>query len=1447
MPLPTTLSAAEAAEAARKAADIASGGDIETIIANRKAEAKKDDAHFNEWSAAMADLNDRIKRDGVLPGWTKAKTIEAPVPYDKMDRTPTEPDYGQPAGSAEPGALLVGVPVAAMIREAMGGAPKDDFKSRVEAASDYRPGDLEAGTYMDPTPTQQLNYFPERDAHHSSVAPLKTPAIRITPQEGSVLPRVEFPLTEEMLQQRWTGSNFLDLAATRMDYAQEGRTLKVAGYNPTGSEIVATADKYGLDDHFFDTLAQARSPDDLDAIGLAYGKRMVREKQVAQSATGVSGFLAENAVTMLDPSFMLTLGGVGEIAKVGSSTTRFGNAVRAGVANGLTMAPIEGFKAATDPGYSWKQAGTSVLGAVFLGGALGSLSKGASPKAVNRLDAALAAEVDHINSQAGDGSSVGASRTAQPILREPKEPREADLPEAAPEQAGFGRFGTPTFRLAKSADPTVRVLNEKLGWDPGSNTAQGVTVGEASRRVFEAGTVYAREARQAAQDYFRSRAELGSRLRNPMQQPSSQQIRDFMELVAKVHAGVVESSDPHVLKAVRSFQSGYEDALRYTQNSSYNGPGSEGMAGISNHEFADVEADPRYVMRRFSAPGWRRVVGLLGPDRIVDKLAGVIHRSNLDWITERARKITEDRYNEKGTPIHEEPQAPSAASPPAPPERPTAKVRTPSSETSYTPDEMFGGKAPKTASKEGDAFYGAMLKGDEAVKKHLDLLTSPEDYSKKTRTRIVQDIFEAEGIEDPVPASAANQRKRLEAIFEENKASAEKARAEAPVAEAAGAEPVDRIKLMKEANERIKARKAAETTEPKRTSAAFESDVQARAQMIARQIATKYRDTVAGLLNNAATRDHTFMPMDAEFRKAAMEIVREQLNHGEHFTDNVEEAAEMLMDLVAPIKRTTKESARVKSRLKMDLRQGQDDAILPMFDWNAEALYTTYRRQTAGYAGFLKAGFQSAAEVKSQIEKLRHDAQYKPEQQQNAAKREADLLHHMVDAALGRPPKNIVEGSKEWIYWTTQLRRLNFSRMMGITGFLSLSEVGGSMVQTGAFRLLSSLPSYMKYMHDIRTGNPEAIKSIYYTADALMGHGSSQVRSRMMGFANRMDDELASVDRDAAPLKQNIDTFTRKSANLTARMSGMAPLTEWLRSAVVGRESQDWVLAARKGKVPYEERRMRAMGVDKEMWDRIATQLNKMEDITSPDTRQARPFIDFEKWDDGDAANVFMNALDRNVRRLILEGDHGHTSFNLKRPSMALLFQFLNYPMNAWSKQAMFAMNVRDQRAVAETIAMSLGGGVGYMARVAATAYLVKRAGNERDKYLAANLNSPEVAKAMFYYSAHASLLPNVIDMPLSVAQVAGAKWDDGTPIRPLFSKTRASGLSADPLMGNPTRTGFYSMIRSAGEVSDGKLTRQDMSDLVKAWSPLGNHILTQALLNVATGWLPDDDTDQPN
>jgi hypothetical protein len=1275
MKLSVFLSEAATAAAARKAADPASDGDLDAIIANRRAQMLADNERDARREAELEEFNRTTAddlRDHPVGNWFPVKGSdghgEEVNPYTMPRHPDTEPPMYVDDGSAEPGGLLTGIPVAALVREAMVGKQPKTFAERVEAAMAYRPGDLEAGTYADTSPQPMLNFFPERhDVHHAEVSPLKTPWIRVSPSDPNAtnLPRVEFPLIESMIQQRWLGTNFIDETASRMDAAQGGANLQVAGYQPSGSEIIATADKYGLSDSFFDKLASARSPDDLDAIGNAYGTRVVRDRQIAQSATGVGGFIAENAVNMLDPSFVLTLGGVGEIAKVGSSTTRFGNALRAATANALTVAPVEAGKAAIDPGYTWDQAGHAVLGAVALGGVLGALSKGARPEVAKRFDEAIAKEVEHANT--AGGSSVGAAQVS-PILRE-AEPREATLPEVVPEKAGFGRFGTPTFRLASSNDPAVRVLNEKLGWDTGSSTAQGVTVTEASRRVFEAGTVYNREARQAAQAYFSEQGELGNRIRNPMQQPSTQQLRDFNELVAKVHAGVAESDNPHVLKAVRAFQNGYEDALRYTQNSSYNGPGSEGLRGISNHEFANVEYDPRYVMRRFSAPGWRRVVGLLGPDRIVDKLANVIHRSNIDWITERARKIVQDRSG----------------------------------------------------------------------------------------------------------------------------------------------------------------------------SAASEADIQARGVQIARQIATKYRDTVAGLLNHAATRDHTFMPMDNEFRKAAMEVVRQQFNDGAHFTDDVEEAAEMLMDLVAPIKRTTKESARVKHRLRMDLREGLDDAILPMFDWNAEALYNAYRRQTAGYAGFLKAGFQSVAEVKSQIEQLRRDAQYRPEKQQNAAGREADLLDHMVDAALGRPPKNIVEGSREWIYWTTQIRRMNFAHMMGNTGFLSLSEVGGSMVQAGPFRLLSSLPAYLKYMSDIRAGNAEAIKSIYYTADALMGHGSAQVRSRLQGFASHVDDEFGSLDRDSAGVRDKINIFTRKSANLTARASGMAPLTEWLRSAVVGIESQDWVLAARKGKVPYGDRRMRAMGVDEGMWQRISAQLNKMEDIVSPDTRQARPFIDFEKWDDGEAANVFINALDRNVRRLILEGDHGHTSFNLKRPSLSLLFQFLNYPMNAWSKQAMFAFNVRDQRAAAETIAMSLGGAVGYMARVAATAYLVKRAGTQRDKYLAENLTSTEVAKAAFYYSAHASILPNLIDLPLSVANVAHVKDADGHLIQPLFSKTRASGLAADPLVGNPTRSGIYAMIRSAGEIGDGKASREDAADFVKAWAPLGNHILTQAFMNHAMGWLPDD------
>jgi hypothetical protein len=1217
--------------------------------------------------------------------------------------------------------------------------------------------------------------------------------------------------------------------------------------------------------------------------------------------------------------------------------------------------------------------------------------------------------------------------------------------------------------LARSPDPDVRSTASKLVWDPASNLPQGVDAGGATRRIYEAGTVFAREARMAATDWARENKKAKRGLFNPFAQANTETLNEFMTLVAQVHAGVRESTDANVLRAVKAYQDGYSDALAYLKNSSYNGKGTEGLAGLSNEDFADIEDDPRYVMRRFSSPGWREVLARPGRERLATKLASAIERGNTEWLESKARKLVEDEMLAAGktlpgqvassppaqpaptpqaatpqgtgvnapepeTPIRaairaayeklaKRPKAwvsltelrklvpgskdevdaelkrllldkeanltlnedqgsltdedraasvrvgvadlgminmpprtsPSAAQSPSEPPKPTAPVK------GYTAEELFGGKPPKTGLKEGDAWYTAQMGGKQSVVKFIDTLVDPENFTPKERTRILKAIFEAEGIEDTIPQAPENVRKRLTKMFNENRKAADKARG--PTIEetlnssgsGGSADPSreqpDRVAMMKAAKARIDAAKAAASGvrgsyrsggmdavyasikdldaaalnkviedegltasikkgtsaadlrkyiqvavkegEPRRSdpigalneSPLYEGDlsgrdaptpaqaaptpaqvlseaeldaaVKARVRKIAESISSKYIATVMRVMDPATKMVDLHSPVTREYREAAKDIIRAEFNGSADFSDDIEEAIEMMLDLIAPVKDTAKDSNRARSRLKLDLKAGLDDDILPMYDWNAEALYTTYRRQTAGVAGFLKAGYTSMRQFDAEVARIRSkEMEYPDEENRLRVRKDADKLELLKGTIMGTPPDWVKPGSEDWMFMATMLRRYNFTRQMNNTGFLSFSEIMGSMVQMGPMRLLTSLPAYRKYIKDIRAGDPKAMESMMWIGDALMGHGSSQVRSRLNGFSNLQEDDALQplLDRKSGKLRDRLDRFTRKAANATSRLSGMAPIAEWLRTSMVGMEAQAWVLKARKGEMPYSKRRMKAMGVSEEMWVRISDNLNKMGNVTSPDTGQARPFIDFTAWEDGEAANVFMNALDRNSRRLIQEGDAGHTPFWMSHPIAGILTQFLRYPLNAWTKQTRFALNVHDTRALAEASAMALGGGIGHLARISAIAMLAKDEGKERDEYLKQMSSPAEVAKAMAYYSAHGSMLPNAWDTGVQMVGTTGVfDGPGGQDLRQAmsFSKTRASGSPADLITGNPTYQWVNKGIpKSLEGITQGAFTEDDLEQIARTFSPLGNHLAMLSAVNAIGNLLPPDEED---
>lgn len=618
------------------------------------------------------------------------------------------------------------------------------------------------------------------------------------------------------------------------------------------------------------------------------------------------------------------------------------------------------------------------------------------------------------------------------------------------------------------------------------------------------------------------------------------------------------------------------------------------------------------------------------------------------------------------------------------------------------------------------------------------------------------------------------------------------------------------------------------------------------AQEAAWRTGRKYIDTVVELMNGAGSKGPKANRINPADREAAKEIVRDMLNKGDPFDDTSEEALELILDIVAPVRKASAESPRARPRMNYKLSKELDADIEDMFEWNAEKLYVSYSRHISGYAGILRAGYRSVAELNNEIKQIRDNVRFDSAARQNRANKEADLLEAMRDAILGVPPKEDL-ARPEWQFVVNQIRRLNFGNLMNNVGFLALSEVAGALTRVNVVKMFALFPEYQRYIKLARAGDPKAQDSIFYMADVTMGHGSAQLRSRVGSVEDRASGEAPSLEDRSEGVKDGIDRFTRKQANAVARFSGMTPIQEWLRMTIVTAEAQDWVKASRSGKPPYTARRMAQMGIDAPMWQRISTELRKWGDINSPDTRRPVPNMDLEAWQDGEALNFFINALDRNANRIVMEGDLGHTALMFRnKPAASMFFQFLNFPLNAFTKHLGFAAKTKDVRAAAEVLSMMMGGAAGYVARTMAQAG-AQDTPEERQKILDERLTDAEIGKAMLYYSAHGSVVPNVLDLGLWLGEQGGIPNPipgyEGETVKTLFNKTRASGVPGNPITGNPTISRINKIPKAVGDMATGTpFSEQDVTGAIKAIAPFGNHIAVTALLDRMLEFLPDEE-----
>lgn len=463
-------------------------------------------------------------------------------------------------------------------------------------------------------------------------------------------------------------------------------------------------------------------------------------------------------------------------------------------------------------------------------------------------------------------------------------------------------------------------------------------------------------------------------------------------------------------------------------------------------------------------------------------------------------------------------------------------------------------------------------------------------------------------------------------------------------------------------------------------------------------------------------------------------------------------------------------------RMETENGKAENLTLADLAESQAEDLLDVYLRSTMGRVALARKGFTSRKDWDAFIEQVRASADLIPTYTTKMLEEDVKTLEFVYRYMTGAPLHEMTGTAARFIQAT---KNWNFARLLNNVGFAQVAEVGRYVSIVGVRETLKTVPALRGFIKKARKG--EKMSDVYQAIEDIWGFGSVGLRGK--GLA-RFDDPFywtaagdAGRDSKLERFVNNYEGVTKVASNVTAQMSGLAPITDWAQLAGTKALIGKWTRLAKKGKSIFSDKRWALEGLDSNMRKRIDAELKK---------RGVNGVMDIDDWPD-DVAEAFINTVDRITRRAVQENDIGTLATWMSHPIASIILQFRVFSITAYTKQLQAGLNVRDAQMAVEFLGSTLGGLLGYVAL--ANAQSIGR--EDREEFLEKKLSVQTLGAAAIYRSSWASFLPNIADIGFQI-----------TGNEPYFASVRPSQTPTDAILGNPTADLANSLITGTGAVA---------------------------------------------
>jgi hypothetical protein len=293
-------------------------------------------------------------------------------------------------------------------------------------------------------------------------------------------------------------------------------------------------------------------------------------------------------------------------------------------------------------------------------------------------------------------------------------------------------------------------------------------------------------------------------------------------------------------------------------------------------------------------------------------------------------------------------------------------------------------------------------------------------------------------------------------------------------------------------------------------------------------------------------------------------------------------------------------------------------------------------------------------------------------------------------------------------------------------------------------------------------------------------------------------------------------------------ISGMAPINAYLQRWASKGVLQKFIDMSEEG-ARVNRKRMRVLGLDDEMQDRIFGEIRKHIGETTSEREGGKLMrLNLEKWNP-ETRGAFEHAIFRWTRKIIQENDLGQTNTMLGHTLGKLFFQFRGFMLGAWTKNTLHNIHMRDWESMSMILATMTFGALSY----AAQTHLQAIGRSDRDKFLQYRLSSQKLAASAFQRAGFYSVFPAMAD---NMAYLAG--------FDPLFDSRvtgqPSQGLTSFPALGMLDNA--MNSVRGIAGTAHGDPFSQKDARAIFGTLPFQNTLPMLWFANAAVRGLPERD-----